>query len=165
MTDTEVSHIPPNSIQEWKWKCSVIQSCLTLCDPMYCSPPGFSVHSPGKNTGVGMFCIILRWWFYIIMSEWVKVAQSCPTVCNPINTVHEILQARILEWVAFPFSREYIIIHLSKSVECTTLRNEPPYRGLQRSPKEGNSLGDITLGTHSSILFFFPFHLLLLVGD
>ena len=29
--------------------------CLTLCDPMDCSPPGFSVHrdSPGKNTGVG----------------------------------------------------------------------------------------------------------------
>ena len=24
--------------------CSVIQSCLTLCDPMVCSPPGSSVH-------------------------------------------------------------------------------------------------------------------------
>ena len=37
----------------------------------------------------------------------VKVAQSCPTLCNPMDyTVHEILQARILEWVAFPFSRE-----------------------------------------------------------
>ena len=36
----------------------------------------------------------------------VKVAQSCLTLCNPINyTVHGILQARILEWVAFPFSR------------------------------------------------------------
>ena len=34
----------------------------------------------------------------------VKVAQSCPTLCNPY-TVHGILQARILEWVAFPFSR------------------------------------------------------------
>ena len=36
----------------------------------------------------------------------VKVAQSCPTLCDPIDyTVHGILQARILEWVAFPFSR------------------------------------------------------------
>ena len=36
----------------------------------------------------------------------VKVAQSCPTLCNRINdTVHGILQARILEWVAFLFSR------------------------------------------------------------
>ena len=36
----------------------------------------------------------------------VKVAQSCPTFCNPMDcTVYGILQARILEWVAFPFSR------------------------------------------------------------
>ena len=36
----------------------------------------------------------------------MKVAQSCPTLCNPMHsTVHGILQARILEWVAFPFSR------------------------------------------------------------
>ena len=36
----------------------------------------------------------------------VKVAQSCPTLCDPMDyTVHGILQARILEWVAFPFSR------------------------------------------------------------
>ena len=36
----------------------------------------------------------------------VKVAQSCPTLCNPMDyTVCGILQARILEWVAFPFSR------------------------------------------------------------
>ena len=36
----------------------------------------------------------------------MKVAQSCPTLCDPMDyTVHEILQARILEWVAFPFSK------------------------------------------------------------
>ena len=36
----------------------------------------------------------------------VKVAQSCPTLWEPMdNTVHGILQARILEWVAFPFCR------------------------------------------------------------
>ena len=36
----------------------------------------------------------------------VKVIQLYPTLCNPIDyTVHGILQARILEWVAFPFSR------------------------------------------------------------
>ena len=33
----------------------VAQSCLTLCDPTDCSPPGSFVHgdSPGKNTRVG----------------------------------------------------------------------------------------------------------------
>ena len=36
----------------------------------------------------------------------VKAAQSCPALCNPRDyTVHGILQARILEWVTFPFSR------------------------------------------------------------
>ena len=41
----------------------------------------------------------------------VKVAQSCPTLCNPMDyslpgsSVHGILQARILEWVAIPLSR------------------------------------------------------------
>ena len=33
----------------------------------------------------------------------VKVAQLCPTLCDPMDyTVYGILQARILEWVAFP---------------------------------------------------------------
>ena len=32
-----------------------------------------------------------------------KVAQLCPALCNLMDyTVHGILQARILEWVAFP---------------------------------------------------------------
>ena len=37
-----------------------LQSCPTLCDPMDCSPPGFSVHgdSPGKNTGVGFHALL-----------------------------------------------------------------------------------------------------------
>ena len=35
----------------------------------------------------------------------VKVAQLCPTLCHPMDsTVHGIHQARILEWVAYPFS-------------------------------------------------------------
>ena len=36
----------------------------------------------------------------------MKVTQLCPAFCNPMDcTVHGILQARTLEWVAFPFSR------------------------------------------------------------
>ena len=42
------------------YACSIAHSCLTLCDPVDCSPPG--------------------------------------------SSVHEILQARILEWVAMPSS-------------------------------------------------------------
>ena len=37
----------------------------------------------------------------------VKVAQACPTLCDPKDyIVHEILQVRTLEWVVFPFSRD-----------------------------------------------------------
>jgi len=43
----------------------------------------------------------------VIFISKVIVAQSCPTLCNPMDyTVHGILQARILEWAAFPFSKE-----------------------------------------------------------
>ena len=43
--------------------------------------------------------------FQLWRSE-VKISQLCPTLCNPVDyTVHEILQARILEWVAFPLCR------------------------------------------------------------
>ena len=41
----------------------------------------------------------------------VLVAQSCLTLCDPLDCsppdsfVHGILQARILDWIAIPFSR------------------------------------------------------------
>ena len=44
----------------------------------------------------------------IMPVEWVKVAWLCVTLCDPVDCIgwpHGILQARILEWVAFPFSR------------------------------------------------------------
>ena len=47
-----------------------------------------------------------------IIDEKVLVAQSCLTRCDPMDysppdsSVHGILQARILEWVAIPFSKE-----------------------------------------------------------
>ena len=38
----------------------------------------------------------------------VNFAQLCPTLCDPIDyTVHGILQARRLEWVAFPFPGDF----------------------------------------------------------
>ena len=42
--------------------CLVSQSCLTLHNPMNCSPPGSSVHedSPGKNSGVDCHALLQR---------------------------------------------------------------------------------------------------------
>ena len=40
-------------------------------------------------------------------SREVKVAQLRLTLCDPMDyTVHGILQAKILEWLAIPFSKE-----------------------------------------------------------
>ena len=46
----------------------------------------------------------------------VLVARSCPTLCDPMDcsppapSVHGILQARILEWVAMPFSMDTVTV-------------------------------------------------------
>ena len=44
------------------------------------------------------------------MKKWIEVAQSCPTLCDfmdclQCSSIHGILQARVLEWVAISFSR------------------------------------------------------------
>ena len=63
--------------------------------------------SPGKNTGAGCHFPLQR---MKVKSE-SEVAQSCPTLSDPMDcslpgsSVHEIFQARVLEWVAISFSR------------------------------------------------------------
>ena len=47
-----------------------------------------------------------------VITSTSEVAQSCPPLCDPVNcslpgsSIHGILQARVLEWVAISFSRE-----------------------------------------------------------
>ena len=62
----------------------------------------------GFNNGLN----ILLWVHHLsFIYLCVLVAQSCPTFHDPMDcspqgsSVHGILQARILEWVAIPFSR------------------------------------------------------------
>ena len=79
--------------------CSVVQSCLNLCDTMGCSLPGSSVHgdTPGKNTGVGCHSLLQGFFptqesnqgilhcnriFYQLSYQFGSVAQSCPTLCE-----------------------------------------------------------------------------------
>ena len=60
----------------------------------------------------------------------VKVAQSCLTLYDPTDyTVHGILQARILGWAAFPFSRgssQPRIEPRSPASQADSLPAEPP---------------------------------------
>ena len=109
-------------------KESVAQLCLTIYDPMDYSPPGCSIYGTLQATPSGVGCHFLlqgifliqgsnpgvlhcRWTLYHLSHQGspseVKVAQSCPTLCDPMDCIVHvwILQARILEWVVFPFSR------------------------------------------------------------
>ena len=82
-------------------RCLVSQSCLILCDPMDCSPPGSSVHVdiPGKNTGAGCHAHLQG----IFLTQ--RINPGLPQGRRILY--HPSLQEspRILEWVAHPFSR------------------------------------------------------------
>ena len=55
----------------------------------------------------------------VMVSECVKVAQSCLTLCDPMDyAVHGLLQARVLEWVAFPFSGASSQLRDQTQVSC-----------------------------------------------
>ena len=63
-----------------------------------------------------------------------EVSQSCLTLCNPMDcslpgsSIHGILQARILEWVAIPFSRRFYRPRdwTQVSLMAGRLQSEPP---------------------------------------
>ena len=68
--------------------------------------------SPGKNTIVGCHFLLQ------CMKVKSEVAQSCPTLSDPTDgsppgsSVHEIFQARVLEWGAIAFSVKLFITPL-----------------------------------------------------
>ena len=77
--------------------CLVAQSCLTLCDPMGCSPPGSSVHgdSPDKDTGVGCYTLL----------QGIFPTQGSNPVLLYRKQILYWRSPRILEWVTYPFSK------------------------------------------------------------
>ena len=89
----------------------------------------------------------------------VKVAQSCPTLCDsmdcnlPGSSLHGILQARILECIAFPFSRDLPnpgIKPMSPSLQVDSLPAEP-----QEKPKYVCLFYYCSVKSLSNCLFFF----------
>ena len=95
-----------------KSESEVTQSCLTLHDPMDCSPPGSSDHGIFQARVLEW---VLQYFTAIAFSAFYSAAapaksfQSCLTLCDPIDSsppgfpVSGILQARTLEWVAISF--------------------------------------------------------------
>ena len=75
-----------------------------------CATPQTAAHqaplSLGKNTGVGCYLLLQC---MKVKSE-SEVTESCPTLSDPMDcsppgsSIHEIFQARVLEWGAIAFS-------------------------------------------------------------
>ena len=78
----------------------MLQSCLTLCDPIAGSPPSLGFFRQEHWSGLPLP-------FPMHESE---VAQLCPTLIDPVDcslpgsSAHGIFQARVLEWGAIAFS-------------------------------------------------------------
>ena len=93
----------------------IVQSHPTLCDPMDCSPPGSSVHSdsPGKNTGVGSLALLPG----IFPTQGSN--QGLPHCRQIFYHLSHQGSLRILEWVAYPFSRGSSQPRNQTGVSCT----------------------------------------------
>ena len=97
-----------------------------------------------------------------VISSWKlrksEVAQSCPTLCDPMDcsppgsSVHGILQARILEWVAISFSRGSSRPRDRTQVpalQADALTSEPPGKPY---PWRGRRFGSMGVGPSSQSL-------------
>ena len=94
------SEIAPSIKEKWS-EVKITQVCSTLCDFMDCSPPGTSVHgdSPGKNTAVDC---------HFLLQGIFPTQGLNPGLLHCRRILYQMSHKespRILEWVAYPFSR------------------------------------------------------------
>ena len=111
-----------------------------------------------------IICFFLDYLFYLDMSFssiLVLVAQSCPTLCDPMDysprgsSVRGVLQARVLEWVAIPFSRGSSQLRDQTQFSCTG--RQILYRVSQCLIKPWNSPGKNTgMDNHLLLQRIFP---------
>ena len=87
-------------------------SHLILCRPLFLLPP----IPPSIRVFSNESTLHMRWpkyWSYGVPAAAAKLLQSCPTLCDPIDSsppgspIPGILQARTLEWVAIFFSNAW----------------------------------------------------------
>ena len=104
------------------------------------------------------------WWIYFQGSKWdwcqwrlcrrpcVSVTQSWWTLCDPMDcsqagsSVHGILQARVLKWVAIPFSRDPDpgIEAGSPASLQDSFQSEPPGKPWETAKFSEGRMGNIT---------------------
>ena len=108
---------------------------------------------------VWVFMTFITFWLVMKLSGLVKVkvqvTQLCLTPCDPMDyTVHGILQARILGWVAFPFSTWVSALSQKNHISLRHLLFITPVKYLLQSrtvDKLAKKSGDYDM-THSVLL-------------
>ena len=115
------NHVPPSPIEGLCWKPSEFRGFKAWATHLLAWPHSkpFSASNGDISLLFGLRALRTRrlafshtsMLFSIVVAPFrkgksEKGAQSCPTLWDPMDyTVHGVLQARILEWVAVPFSR------------------------------------------------------------
>ena len=81
-------------------------------DPRHPPCPSPTPHLATTTDSLYLWAWFFFFFVFLIYHIWNEVVtQLCPTLCDPVDcslpgcSVHGILQARILEWVAISFSR------------------------------------------------------------
>ena len=122
----------------WSHAPMATSSIPFLTGMMEQPPTFFSVfHSTWYSAARGIqttSCQSKAYWTPPVKSEVkVLVTQSCLTLCDPMglpgSSVHRILQARILEWVAIPLFRgspDPGVKLRSPALQADSLPSEPP---------------------------------------
>ena len=111
LNDLKLTLFSPVCITSCLHMCVLPQSCPTLCDPVDCSLPGFSIHGISQAKILELVAISFsrgsswprdRSWVFSLscMGQWIlyhwatlkapitsfsSVTQSCPTFCDPMN--------------------------------------------------------------------------------
>ena len=109
--DNCTTHVWPfKSAQFSSFPWSHFNHCVYNCNSLLFS-------SPNLLTAAILLSIYIYLCIYVHIHNsfccCCSVGMSCPTLCNPMDcsplgsSVHGISQARILEWVAMPFSRGF----------------------------------------------------------
>ena len=121
---SEVASVVSNSVILWLVACQVPLpmgfSRQEYWNGLPCPPPGglpdpgikpASLMSPALEGGFFTTSTIWEAHIWYESESESEVAQSCPTLCDPIDcslpgsSVHGIFQAIVLEWIAISFSR------------------------------------------------------------
>ena len=133
--------------------CSVAQLCLTLCNPMDCSPPGFSVHgnSPGKNIRAGCHALLQG---IFPTQESNRGLLHCRRILNQLSYQgsHKVRYTNLIKYD--PVCRQYIKrrkMPLDRERSTRLSHNVPDYVSQRRSQAACLQLHEADRTSHSGV--------------